>query len=164
MQGLPEARVTKRWATKKRGAENRRLVQELKKSKIEFHALLRMIDIHQRRLPDQYLLASDQFMPNRIDTFEKHIEPLSEDSHIGLAHGQWVRAKGQIMQIAVLIEQQTVANFPQKDDVETITRLLMRASEGRPIPTGLLKYLGYREGEWSVDNSFCQVGPQKFPQ
>ena len=48
------------------------------------------------------------------------------------------------MQIAVLIEQQTVANFPQKDDLGEITRLLMRVSEGEPIPTGLLECLGYR--------------------
>ena len=47
------------------------------------------------------------------------------------------------MQIAVLIEQQTVANFPQKDDLGEMTRLLMRASEGEPIPTGLLECLGY---------------------
>ena len=47
------------------------------------------------------------------------------------------------MQIAVPTEQQTAAKLPQKEDLREITRLLMRASEGNPIPTGLLECLGY---------------------
>ena len=147
VQRLANTRIKNIWKSKERAAENRRLVQELKEWKIDFHALISMIDIHQRRLPDQYLLASDQFIPDRIDTFGKYLEPLSEDSHLGLAHGQYAKAKGQIMQIAVLIEQQTAARFPQKDDLKTVTRLLMRASEGKPVPTGLLECLGYRKGD-----------------
>ena len=134
------------WTSKKRAAEYGRLVQELEQWKIEFHALSSIIDIHQRRLPDQYLLASDQFIHDRIDTFGKYVEALSENSHIGPAHGQWARAKGQTMQIAVLIEQQTVANFPQKDDLKEATSLLMRASKAEAIPTVLLECLGYRHG------------------
>ena len=146
VQCLADMKIKKMWTSKKRAAENRRLVQELKEWKIEYHALISIIDIHQRRLPDEYLLASDQFIPNIIDTFEKYVEPLSEDSHIGLAHGQYALVKGHIMQIAVLIER-TAIRSPEKDDLRNVTRLLMRASEGKPIPTELLECLGYRERE-----------------